>query len=69
MDANDPPGKTPDGLLSVKEAAALLKMSQGWLYGSGIPCVHLGRSRRYRRRDILAYINSLQSSPPRRGAK
>lgn len=55
--------KTPDDLLSVKEAAALLRMSPGWLYGSGIPYVRCGRSRRYRRNDLLSYIESHLRQP------
>jgi hypothetical protein len=34
-------GKARDGLLSVKEAAAYLKMSPNWLYSSGIPFARL----------------------------
>jgi hypothetical protein len=45
-----------DGLLSVDEAASYLRMSPGWLYGSGIPCVHLGRRRLYRRADLERFI-------------
>jgi len=64
-----PIGNPPDDLLTVREAAALLSMSQGWLYGSGIPFVRLGRSRRYRRRDILSYIESHLSGPRKGGTK
>jgi Helix-turn-helix domain len=60
----DPPtddGKPVSGLLSVKEAAVYLNMSEGWLYGSGIPCVHLGRRRLYRRVDLDAAIERNRS--------
>jgi excisionase family DNA binding protein len=49
-------GKARDGLLSVKEAAAYLKMSPNWLYSSGIPFARLGRRRLYRRRDLDSFV-------------
>jgi excisionase family DNA binding protein len=48
--------KAQEGLLSVRDAADYLKMSEGWLYNSGIPFVKLGRSRRYRRSDLDAFV-------------
>lgn len=44
------------GLLSVKEAAQYLKMSEAWLYASGIPCVKLGRRRLYRTEDLDTFV-------------
>lgn len=56
---DDPPeGKTPDDLLSHKAAARRLNMSPSWLYASGIPVVRIGRSRRYRTRDLDEYVES-----------
>lgn len=46
---------TESGLLSVQEAAKYLRMSEAWLYSSGIPCVKLGRRRLYRREDLDSY--------------
>jgi len=69
MDPNDPQGNTLDELLSVKDAAFLLKMSPGWLYGSGIPFVRLGRNRRYRRRDLLSHVERHLSHSKSRGGK
>ena len=48
--------KAPDALMSVKDAAAHLGMSEGWIYGSGLPCVKLGRRRMYRRIDLDSFI-------------
>ena len=39
-------------LLSVKQAADYMGMSEAWLYSSGIPCVKLGRRRLYRTEDL-----------------
>ncbi len=44
-------------LLSVKEAADYLDMSESWLYSSGIPFVKLGSRRLYRVEDLDAYIS------------
>lgn len=43
-------------LLNVKEAAEYLRMSEAWLYASGIPCVKLGRRRLYRIEDLSAHV-------------
>jgi hypothetical protein len=59
--------KPSDGLLSVKQAAAFLGMSEGWLYGSGIPCVKLGRRRHYRRIDLDTFVeHNLTHGPEKR---
>ncbi len=64
----DSEGNSPDEFLSVKGAARFLKMSPSWLYGSGIPFVRLGRSRRYRRCDLVAHANQHLAHPkPRVG--
>jgi excisionase family DNA binding protein len=44
-------------LLSVKQAADYLGMSQAWLYESGIPCIKLGRRRLYRTEDLDAFAD------------
>lgn len=44
------------GLLSVREAARYLKMSEAWLYSSRIPCVKLGRRRLYRIEDLDSFV-------------
>lgn len=43
-------------LLSVREAAEYLGMSEAWLYASGIPCVKLGRRRLYRTEDLDGFV-------------
>lgn len=59
------PGKVL-GLLSVKQAAAFLNMSEGWLYGSGIPHVKLGRRRLYRPSDLERFVEERLSVAKRR---
>lgn len=57
--ANNGPRKTPSllpGLLSVKQAAAYLGISQAWLYQSDVPWVRLGRRRLYDPDSLRAYI-------------
>jgi hypothetical protein len=61
--------KSPDALMSVKDAATYLGISVGWLYGSGIPCVKLGRRRLYRRVDLDAAVqHNLSHGPHKRRA-
>ncbi|MGH7483973.1 MAG: helix-turn-helix domain-containing protein [bacterium] len=69
IDAPPEGSKPAGGLLSVKEAADYLRMSEGWLYGSGIPCVHLGRRRLYRRADLDAAIEQNRSHGTQGGDK
>jgi predicted DNA-binding transcriptional regulator AlpA len=44
-------------LLSGREAAKLLGMSQAWLYQSDVPHVKLGRRRLYRTSDLRAFVS------------
>ncbi len=53
----------PDSLLKENEAAELLDISvrtlQSWrLRFAGPPFVHVGRAIRYRRRDLIAWIDA-----------
>ncbi len=57
-----------DGLLSVKEASDLLRMSDKWLYQSDIPFVRMGRRRLYFRAILLDYARQRLSNA-RLGAK
>lgn len=66
MPNSDSEGNDPDEFLSVKGAARFLKMSPSWLYGSNIPFVRFGRSRRYRRRDLVAHGNEHLAHPKSR---
>jgi excisionase family DNA binding protein len=59
-------GKPGHGLLSVKEAAAYLRMSEGWIYQSGIPFAKLGRRRLYRRSDLDHFVEQHLSHDPRK---
>lgn len=44
-------------LLSGKEAAKFLGMSQAWLYQSDVPFVRLGRRRLYRSSDLRSFVS------------
>lgn len=63
---------TEDRLLDAREAAELLNVPIGWVRGhtqSGdLPHVQLGRYRRYRREELLAFIEQ-QSSGGDRGSR
>lgn len=59
--------KPIEGLLSVKDAAAYLSMSEGWLYQSGIPFAKLGRRRLYRRSDLDQFVANHLSHGPGKG--
>ena len=50
------------GLLTVPEAAEFMRMSESWLYASTIPYVRLGRSRRYKRSDLVDAIERNHST-------
>jgi excisionase family DNA binding protein len=69
-DLSDKSEKTSsaDALLSVKEAADLLRMSDKWLYQSDIPFVRMGRRRLYFRTSLLEYARQ-RFSNARSGAK
>ena len=59
-----------DSLLTESEASEFLKVSvrtvQAWrLRVAGPPFVHVGRAVRYRRRDLLAWIEANTVSPTR----
>ena len=59
-----------DGLfLSVKEAAALLRMSDKWLYQSDIPFIRLGRRRLYLRGSVIDYATQRLSNARSRQPK
>lgn len=67
MNSTAVPDKAQGALLSVKDAAAYLQMSEGWLCQSHIPFVRLGRSRRYRIADLDAHIEQNLSHRSGRG--
>lgn len=52
------PEATPQSVLlvTIKEAAAALCVSESWLKRSDIPFVKMGRLRRYAVRDIERYV-------------
>ncbi|MCK1417631.1 helix-turn-helix domain-containing protein [Bradyrhizobium sp. CW4] len=57
------PTKDPDALLREQEAADLLCLSirtlQSWrIRSAGPPFVQVGRAVRYRRRDLIAWIDA-----------
>lgn len=63
---------TVDRLLTVKEAATLLQVSEAairrWVYQRRIPCLKLGRLTRLRSQDVEAVMaNGLRTSHPRTG--
>lgn len=45
-------------VLSLEEAARVLKMSTSWLEKSDVPRVRMGRAVRYLKSQLLAYANS-----------
>lgn len=69
MDSIPVPDKAQGALLSVRDAAGYLKMSEGWLSQSDIPFVRLGRSRRYRLVDLDSHIEQNLSHRPNRGPR
>jgi excisionase family DNA binding protein len=57
------PESTPDRLLTEAEAATFLNVATSWLaearrQGRGLPHVMFGRYPRYRREDLLAWIEA-----------
>ena len=42
-------------LMTVREAARFLSMSEAWLYQSSVPFVRIDSARRYRRIDLIEY--------------
>lgn len=62
-----PGSKSPDGLFSVKRAAAYLGISEGWLYKSGIPFAKLGRRRLYRPSDLDRFVEQNVSHGKQKG--
>lgn len=48
-------------LLTVREAAVFLRMSEAWRYQSEVPFVRIDRARRYRRIDLIAYTEQRMS--------
>lgn len=63
------PTRSDDLILSVKEAADLLRMSDKWLYQSDIPFIRLGRRRLYLRGDLVEYamqrLSNAHTSQPK----
>jgi excisionase family DNA binding protein len=54
-----------DKLLEAREVAELLSVPVGWVRehtrSGAIPCVELGRYRRYDRGEVLAWVQSLKA--------
>ncbi len=54
-------------LLTAEEVAELLGMSVDWIWAQtragNIPCISLGRYRRYRRQAIEEWLRELESRP------
>ena len=53
-------GADPDRLLTAEDVAALLQVPKTWVYAQSrdgdLPTVRLGRYYRYRRPDVLAWV-------------
>ncbi len=47
-----------EDLLSTKDAAKRLGMSESWLRRSDVPRVELGRRKKYRPIDLALYVNA-----------
>jgi len=71
--ANTQPDPNPD-LLNIKEAAALLKVSQAslrrWTNAGRLGCLRLGakRERRFRRHDLMSFLESRAATATPAGA-
>jgi hypothetical protein len=50
-------------LMSVHEAAQFLRMSQAWLYQSNVPFVRIDSARRYRRIDLIEFVEQRLARP------
>ena len=59
-----------DRLLDAKEVAQLLNVKESWVRDATrdgrLPCVTLGRYRRYDRGDVLAWLESQKRNTARR---
>lgn len=57
-----------DRLLNAGEIATLLGVPESWVRqetrAGRMPCVELGRYRRYDRADVLAWVESVKSGTP-----
>ena len=55
-------------LLTRREAAALLRMSESWLWQAtrrgAVRCVKIGRAVRYDRRDLGEFVDRLRAAGP-----
>lgn len=56
IDPGSPPNN--ESLLSVKDAAKRLGMSESWLRQSDVPKVNLGRRNLYRPSDLARYVDA-----------
>ncbi len=54
-----PPAPEPEGLLTAKQAAGFLRMSESWVYqhaeSGELPCIHLGGALRFDPGELRAY--------------
>lgn len=50
-------------LMSVQEAAQFLRMSPAWLYQSNVPFVRIDSARRYRRIDLIEFVEQRLARP------
>jgi excisionase family DNA binding protein len=61
---------SPAPLLDAKQAAALLNVPASWLLAEAragrVPSVQLGKYRRFKRDDLLAWLDCRASGPRRR---
>jgi hypothetical protein len=55
-------GVVNERLLSAREAAESLGMSESWLHGSTVPHVKLGRRKLYRPSDLRRYVEARVST-------
>jgi excisionase family DNA binding protein len=59
-------------LLTPREAAALLRMSESWLWQAtrrgDVRCVRIGRAVRYDRRDLAEFVDRLRAAGSARPA-
>jgi predicted DNA-binding transcriptional regulator AlpA len=67
------PIPSPNDLLTARDVAAMLGVTTDWVYaqsrGRRIPTITLGRYRRYRRRAILEWLETIEDAHVSPGAQ
>lgn len=63
---NVSPHQDPEGLITVKEVCELLSMKPSWVYDvawkGDLPSYRMGRAVRFRRSDVIAFVEARRGS-------